>query len=69
MKQENPLEIQSMPVWVANIGKTLMGYKGGDFLMGKTTPVWVANIGKTLMGYKGGDFPEREELTKLTSQL
>jgi len=49
MKQENPLEIQS-------IGKTLMGYKGGDFLMGKTTPVWVANIGKTLMGYKGGDF-------------
>ena len=25
MKQENPLEIQS-------IGKTLMGYKGGDFL-------------------------------------
>ena len=27
------------------IGKTLTGYKGGDFLMGKTTPVWVANYG------------------------
>jgi len=28
------------------IGKTLTGYKGGDFLMGKTTPVWVANYGE-----------------------
>lgn len=25
------------------LGKTFVGYKGGDFLMGKTTPVWVAN--------------------------
>lgn len=28
------------------IGRTLTGYKGGDYLMGKTTPVWVANYGK-----------------------
>ncbi len=28
------------------IGKTITGYKGGDFLMGKTTPVWVANYGE-----------------------
>ena len=27
------------------IGKEFMGYKGGMFLMGKTTPVWVANYG------------------------
>ncbi len=27
------------------IGKTLTGYKGGNYLMGKTTPVWVANYG------------------------
>lgn len=26
-------------------GKYLVGYKGGDFTMGKTTPVWVANYG------------------------
>lgn len=25
------------------LGKTFVGYKGGDFLMGKTTPVWVAD--------------------------
>jgi hypothetical protein len=27
------------------IGKTYTGYKGGDFVMGKTTPIWVANYG------------------------
>lgn len=27
------------------MGKTFTGYKGGDFLMGKTTPIWVANYG------------------------
>jgi hypothetical protein len=25
------------------VGKTYVGYKGGDFLMGKNTPVWVSN--------------------------
>jgi len=29
------------------IGRTLEGYKGGEFLMGKITPVWVANYGET----------------------
>ncbi len=33
------------------IGKTLTGYKGGDYLMGNTTPVWVANYG-TSSGFK-----------------
>lgn len=33
------------------IGKTMEGYKGGNFLIGKTTPVWVANYGETT-GYK-----------------
>jgi len=28
------------------LGKTFIGYKGGNFLMGKTTPVWVANYGE-----------------------
>ncbi len=27
------------------VGKTFTGYKGGEFLMGKTTPIWVANYG------------------------
>jgi len=27
------------------VGSTCMGYKGGEFLMGKTTPVWVAHYG------------------------
>lgn len=29
------------------IGKTFTGYKGGDFVMGKTTPIWVANYGRS----------------------
>ena len=28
------------------VGKTFGGYKGGDFIMGKTTPVWVSNYGE-----------------------
>lgn len=27
------------------LGKTLEGYKGGDFLMGADTPLWVSNYG------------------------
>lgn len=33
------------------IGATFHGYKGGEFLMGKTTPVWVANYGES-RGFK-----------------
>jgi hypothetical protein len=29
------------------VGKTLEGYKGGDYLMTKHTPVWVANYGNS----------------------
>lgn len=29
------------------IGKKFTGYKGGDFVMGKTTPIWVANWGNS----------------------
>ena len=29
----------------AVVGKTLTGYKGGDFLMGKGTPVWIDHYG------------------------
>jgi hypothetical protein len=27
------------------VGKTFVGWKGGEFVMGKSTPVWVANDG------------------------
>jgi len=33
------------------VGKILIGYKGGDFMMGKTTPVWVSNYGES-WGFK-----------------
>ena len=33
------------------IGKTMTGYKGGDFLIGKTTPLWVSAYGEN-SGYK-----------------
>jgi len=29
------------------LGKEYTGWKGGDFIMGKTTPVWVANDGNS----------------------
>jgi len=29
------------------LGKTYTGYKGGDFVMGKSTPIWVANYGNS----------------------
>ncbi len=29
------------------VGKTYIGYKGGDYVMGKTTPVWVSNYGNS----------------------
>ena len=27
------------------VGETFIGYKGGDFTMGKTTPIWVSQYG------------------------
>jgi hypothetical protein len=36
------------------VGRTFTGYKGGDFLMGKTTPVWVANYAMS-MGFREDD--------------
>ena len=39
------------------IGKTITGYKGGDFLMGKTTPVWVANYGE-VSGFRKDEYKD-----------
>jgi len=42
------------------VGKTYTGYKGGDYVMGKSTPLWVANYGNSgstgLVGIKIDDF-------------
>ena len=38
------------------IGATFTGYKGGEFLMGKTTPIWVANYGES-----NGFLPDGEQ--------
>lgn len=41
----------SVAAWIKKlretVGSTLYGYKGGEFLMGKTTPVWIANYGES----------------------
>lgn len=37
------------------IGETFTGYKGGDYVMGKTTPVWVANYGDSSGFKRDGD--------------
>lgn len=45
--KENKYTVQSfLKELKKTIGKTFTGYKGGDFLMGKTTPIWVANYGE-----------------------
>lgn len=31
----------------STVGKTFMGWKGGEFVMGRGTPVWVANCGNS----------------------
>lgn len=32
-------------MFLSVMGKSLVGYKGGNFIMGETTPVWVAHYG------------------------
>jgi len=34
---------QLLKLLKGTVGRTLTGYKGGEYLMGKITPVWVAN--------------------------
>ena len=43
--KENPTVQEWIEVLKEAIGKTFVGYKGGDFLMGKNTPVWLAEYG------------------------
>lgn len=49
------------------IGKTLIGYKGGNFLMGKTTPVWVANYGEC-KGFRIDDYKDTAVIDVLESE-
>lgn len=42
-------------------GKTFTGYKGGDYLMGKSTPLWVADYGMS-SGFKEADENSSEYL-------
>ncbi len=37
------------------VGATFIGYKGGEFLMGRATPIWVANYGEAEGFRKGGE--------------
>lgn len=40
-------EVKTLLKWAENtVGKTLLGYKGGEFYMGWKTPVWLSNYGK-----------------------
>ena len=41
-----PLSVRDITAFLrGTVGSIHTGYKGGDYLMGKTTPVWVANYG------------------------
>lgn len=45
--KENPTVADWLEVLKEAIGKTFVGYKGGDYLMGKNTPVWLAEYGNS----------------------
>lgn len=51
---QNPTVSQFLEMARSIVGNIMVGYKGGDYLMGKTTPVWVANYG-TSSGYNLDD--------------
>ena len=39
------------------VGKEFYGYKGGEYLMGKTTPIWIANYGDSgVHNYHGQEY-------------
>lgn len=44
---KNPTVTQWIKVLKEAIGKTFVGYKGGDFLMSKNTPIWLAEYGSS----------------------
>ncbi|MFW5962624.1 MAG: hypothetical protein ACOCQR_03310 [bacterium] len=59
------------------IGKTMTGYKGGDFLIGKSTPLWVSKYGES-GGYRTNkeydkqaiiDVEKKEESVRLKTKL
>ena len=45
--KENPTVSEWIEVLKEAIGKTFVGYKGGDFTMSKNTPVWLAEYGES----------------------
>jgi len=45
--KENPTVADWVEVLKEAIGKTFVGYKGGDFTMGKNTPVYLAEHGNS----------------------
>jgi len=44
---ENPTVNDFLKILNLAMGKYFVGYKGGDYTMGKTTPMWVANHGES----------------------
>lgn len=44
--KENPTVAEWIDVLKEAVGKTFVGYKGGDFTMGKGTPVYLAEYGQ-----------------------
>jgi len=45
--KENPTVSEWIEVLKEAVGKTFVGYKGGDFTMGKNTPVYLAEYGNS----------------------
>jgi len=58
--KQNPTVNDFLKMLNKIVGKYMVGYKGGDFTVGKRTPVWVANHG-TSSGFKRGEEGSKEQ--------
>lgn len=58
--KENPTVAEWIDVLKEAIGKTFVGYKGGDFLMSKNTPVWLAELGSSSFKINDEEIDEKD---------
>lgn len=65
---EKPTVSDFLAVLKLALGKYFVGYKGGDFTMGKTTPVWVANDGNCsgFLKEKGAEYNSDQSIVDIT---
>ena len=60
-QNEPPTAKEFLATLTNAVGKTMTGYKGGDYTISKLTPIWMANYGSS-----NGPFAESVAITGVT---